>query len=903
MKQGGVWIYLRSSLTNKIRHDLSTFIEGEFESIFVETVVLNNKTILGEIYRIPGTNINTSIERFENIIQKLRNEKHVIIGTDQNIDLLKVENHQPTAQLFNLFLTNSYIPTISKPTRITADSATLIDNIYTNYINRNITVKSGIIIEDISDHFPIFCTLTNNQKKRNISKAKIIEHRPLTHANIELLKNDLELIDWNFLKDMNTEQAYASFTDKLNNILDKVAPTKKITISNKNQIRDPWMSKELMIMAKSVCKLYHKSIGKLQTDETYINYKILRNQYNQLKRVTKQSYYAGVFEQYQNNSKLVWRTINKILNRSTNKKTISETFKVNDETVSNPKIISDEFCKYFAGVGKEYADAIPPSTHHHTFYLSSKREMNTKSIYIAPTDPDEILHIIRNSKPKKSSGHDNITSHFLKLVDAQVAKPISILINKSIENSSVPDSLKLAKVIPIHKSKSKNEFVNYRPISLLPTISKILERIMHKRLYCFLDSCNILNNNQFGFRKHYSTIDAVTKFITDASTYLDNKESVIGIFCDLSRAFDTINHDILLNKLRFYGIRGHALEWFRSYLSNRRQYVSYGEFNSITESVDCGVPQGSVLGPLLFIIYINDLPDNLANSRAIIFADDTTIYGHNHDIMTLYNTMILDLNYISDWFQANKLSLNTSKTHYMLFSNSKINIQNRPQIKIGNELVTYTSSVKFLGFTIDDKLKWDKHIETISKKISKSFYAINRAKQSLNKKHLKILYYSLVYPYLLYGITLWGNTYRIHLQKLIIAQKKIIRLIMGANYNANTEPLFKSLGILKLPDIYKLQIIKFVTSYLSHKLPPTLMNMFTLLNINNPRATRQRVAYRLRMPKTRTIVATRSINNMGPKVWNTVNSNLYLDKNDLHLLSVKCITLKIKQDILGSYND
>jgi hypothetical protein len=270
----------------------------------------------------------------------------------------------------------------------------------------------------------------------------------------------------------------------------------------------------------------------------------------------------------------------------------------------------------------------------------------------------------------------------LKQLDTSVAYPISIITNKSITSATVPEFLKLSKVIPIYKSKSHDEFTNYRPISLLPTLSKILEKVIHKRLYTFLNSANILNDKQFGFRKQHCTTDAVTKLINDIGKYLDIKESVLTIYCDLSRAFDTINHEIVLKKRHYYGIRGHALEWFRSYLAERKHYVNYNGQDSEVESIDIGVPQGSVLGPLLFIIYVNDLPDCLTNSDCKLFADDTTIYGHNPNINHLFNTMTIELQSLMDWFNANKLSLNLTKTYYMLFSNSKIVPKQRPDIKI-----------------------------------------------------------------------------------------------------------------------------------------------------------------------------------------------------------------------------
>ena len=900
ISRGGVAIYIRSNISYTVRDDLSTFIEGEYESLFIEANIHGKKIIMGEIYRTPASNANKSVEYYETTLEKLKKEKRVIIGTDQNFDLLKVDNHSQTASLFNIFLASSFIPCISKPTRITEHSQTLIDNIYTNNIQRGTVIKSGILLENISDHLPIFCAISTNTLRADKTKLKTIERRNITPQAINLIKQRIQQTNWEYLRNIDIEYAYQSFTDTLKKILDDIAPVTKTTVNDKILIRDPWMTKGLITSSNKSNSLYRKSVGKPKTHPTHMNYVAYRNKYNQLKRLAKQLYYAKLFEKYHNNAKMVWKTIKTILNRSTDKTIITKAFKVNGNTITDPKDISDEFCKFFTNIGTIYASNIPPSNNQSDSYLKKKRLPNTKSIYLTPTDHNEILKILQDLKPKKSAGHDNITPELLKQIDTHVAYPISILTNKSITSGIVPEFLKLSKVIPIFKSKSRDDLANYRPISLLPILSKILEKVIHKRLYTFLDSGKILNEKQFGFRKKHSTTDAVTKFINDIGKSLDNKESVLAVYCDLSRAFDTINHEILLRKLQYYGIRGHALKWFLSYLTKRKQYVNYNGQNSEVKSINIGVPQGSVLGPLLFIIYVNDLPDCLTNTGSILFADDTTIYGHNMNIDDLFNVMTFELQSLMDWFNANKLSLNLTKTYYMLFTNSKTVPKQRPDIQIGNNTVTHTSCMKFLGVFIDENLKWDKHIEKTSKRINSAFYAINQAKHSLNRKYLTQLYYSLVYPHLLYGIVLWGNTYNIYLNKLIVLQKKIIRAITGTMFNAHTQPLFKSLNILKLTDIYKLQVAKYVHSYVTNSLPFSLMDIFTPLNYcgNN---TRQSEARKLRLPKTRTIIATRSIANMGPKIWNSIKSELYLNKDPKRIIATKCFTTRYKNSLLRSY--
>jgi hypothetical protein len=550
MSRGGIAMYIRSNISYTVRDDLSTFIEGEYESLFIEANIHGKKTIMGEIYRTPGSNANKSVEYFENTVEKLKNEKQVILGTDQNFDLLKVDNHSQTASLFNTFLASSFIPCISKPTRITEHSQTLIDNIYTNNIQHGTIIKSAILLENISDHLPIVFTISTNTHRKDKTKLKTIERRNITPQTIYLIKQRIQQTNWDYLKNIDIEHAYQSFTETLNKILDDIAPVTKTTVNVKILIRDPWMTKGLITSSNKSNTLYRKSVGKPKTDPTHNNYVVYRNKYNQLKRVAKQLYYAKLFEKYNNNAKMVWKTINSILNRSTDKTMITKAFTVNGNTITDPKNISDEFCKFFTNIGTIYASNIPPSNSQSDIYLKKKRLPNTKSTYLSPMDYNEILKILQDLKPKKSAGHDRLTPELLKQIDTHIAYPISILTNKSITSGVVPEFLKLSKVIPIYKSKSRDEFANYRPISLLPTLSKILEKVIHKRLYTFLDSEKQLNDNQFGFRKKHCTTDAVTKFINDIGKSLDNKESVLAVYCDLSRAFDNINHDILLNKLQ-----------------------------------------------------------------------------------------------------------------------------------------------------------------------------------------------------------------------------------------------------------------------------------------------------------------------------------------------------------------
>lgn len=377
---------------------------------------------------------------------------------------------------------------------------------------------------------------------------------------------------------------------------------------------------------------------------------------------------------------------------------------------------------------------------------------------------------------------------------------------------------------------------------------------------------------QYGFRPIHSTEQAVTKFIADTLDAREKNENTLATFLDLSKAFDTIDHKILLEKLKYYGIRGVAFDWFMDYLNERKQYVLYNNKKSDIFDIICGVPQGSVLGPLLFILYTNDLPQNLAQTKCILYADDTTVYLSDQNQQDLFDRMNKDLAILSDWFKANNLSLNSNKSNHVFFAHNTKSVSCSRELFIDESCIDRVKCTKFLGLHIDEDLQWHEQINYCRKKITNGLYALNMSKHFLSTQNLKMIYYSLIHPFLQYGLMLWGSTYKKYLKKIEVLQKKAIRIVCKTIYNEHSAPLFKRMKIPNLDCLFKLQVGKFMYTVKNKLTPTSLQNVFTANHNVHIYNTRQRndVHYK---PIKKNIVH-KSFLCKGPEFWSGFPSEI-----------------------------
>ena len=441
-----------------------------------------------------------------------------------------------------------------------------------------------------------------------------------------------------------------------------------------------------------------------------------------------------------------------------------------------------------------------------------------KTIFLTPATPREIYDIISAFDIKKSLGPNSIPVYILKISNNFFSDKLTDIINLSFKTGIFPDLCKLAKIIPIFKKDSPLLCENYRPISLLPIFSKIFEKVICERMYDFAEQNKLIYERQFGFRARHSTNHALISTTESIKSQIDQGNYVGGVFIDLQKAFDTVNHDILCEKLAYYGFRRNCQLLIRSFLSNRQQFVSINGFDSSKLDIKCGVPQCSTLGPLLFLLYINDLRFALKDSIASHFADDTCILYASNKLKSIETVLNCDLKLASDWLNANRLSLNIDKSKLLIFKSKqrKFN-KDSISIKLGGVKLTPTVNAKYLGLHLDQNLSWDVQTNQLSKKLSKANAILAKLRHFAHKETLISVYYSIFYSHLQYGCPVWSLTKKENLDTITILQKKCMRIINFAPFNSYTNNIFLDNKLLKFDDLVKVEQLKLIFDFKNKK--------------------------------------------------------------------------------------
>ena len=679
--------------------------------------------------------------------------------------------------------------------------------------------------------------------------------------------NDLSSIDWNYLYNSdNVEFCYDKFINTFLNSYNGCIPLKSVHIKN-NKIKI-FITNKIKNAINKKNKLYKIFLNN-KTDRNWDIYNSIKKQ---LKYTIKKE--KNISQNYLTNLTTCindkWKLLNKLTHNKFCLDKINNFVNKNNDAIDSTNV-GNEFNIHFDSMGKHINNSF-----ENLYIENNLINSNINSIYINETSELEIITIINKIDSKCSKDHDGIDFKLIKLVIYPILKPLLHIFNLILNKSIYPSNMKKSVIIPIHKNNNKNNIENYRPISIIPQFSKIIEKIIIKRINNFIEKNNIISSNQYGFKKKSNTLHTIYALINNITNSIDKHDKIAAVFVDIKKAFDTIDHKILFIKLYKYGIRGQTLNLIKSYLYNKKQSVRYNDKVSPLITVyDVGLPQGSILGPLLFMLYINDISNLFINysidTKLILYADDTSITINNAN-----NSKINEnLKILSNWFINNKLQLNISKRKVMYFySNTSITNTNEI-ITLNNQTIHCVNQYKFLGLYIDNKLNYKKHIIELKIKLAKIFYLFKKNSFLIDTKTLLLLYNALIVPNYMYCLIIWGINYKSNINKLFIQQKKIIRLInktpnrIHNTYKLhNTDLLFKKFLILNIYDLINYISLNFMHNVFNKKLPINITNKFEY-KINNYNI-RNKCNYRI--PKYKTNNKLHTINVYGIKLWNELNN-------------------------------
>ena len=643
--------------------------------------------------------------------------------------------------------------------------------------------------------------------------------------------------------------------------------------------KNPWITTEVRKISEARKQYHSLYIAGIVSHSEYATY---RNKVTALMRKQKESYYKQCFTRNANNPKASWSLIRKICSEHQLNKI--NKIKLNDQTFNNDLEIASVFNNFFVNIANDLASNLPPSSDDPYTYISNLHE---NIIQFEPVTPDECSNIISSLKNSKQN-INSISIATFKKHHQQLLPVLCEIINLSFTSGVFPTCFKHATVVPIFKKGDRCNITNYRPIAILIFLSKIFERCIYTRLMDYAINNSLFTPNQYGFLKGKSTHDALLHLTENIYDCLNGRDGsfCINIFVDFHKCFDTIDHSILIRKLELYGITGTLLNIIKNYLSNRTQSVRIQNSVSPPLPITKGVPQGSVLGPLLFLFFINDVP-NISNIfTPVLYADDTTLSFRCRSIPDATLLCNRELQKFYNWAVANKLSINfdIDKTYFMIHTFRNLDLHDL-HINLGNNILTKRAVCKFLGVMVDEKLKFKEHVDLISTKISKSTGIIYKlAKLKMPFKVLKQLYYNLIYSHLNYNVCCYASTYSTHLNKLFLLQKRVIRIINNASFLAHTDPLFFSNGILKVHDIYKLNVGLYMYD---HDTPSQFIR-------SHEYSTRRGSDL---LPGYARITLTRnSMSVVGPNIWNSIPDDI---KNSPSRNSFK---FNYKKHLLSSYN-
>lgn len=868
---GGIAIYKEYNAPIQLDdiqlNEMSTPVECVYETIAVDIKLKKESITLLATYRSPNTKIADYLEKLTHSLQQLMKSKtNLLIIGDANFDISRPQE-KSIIDLSNLLTEyGCYIYDIPE-TRTTSTTSSSIDGCYTNL--KPLRLKVAAHKNIISDHHTLVCEfLEDIGKKDQLFRT----HRQYTKRNLEHFKKLLQKSNWQQIYTLNNiDDKYNELLKILKLNLDHAIP--KATRQVPNKKKTIFWNDEVTLKRREL----HEALNKYEKSGTKQDknfYQKTKIDYDHLIRAQRSTHTIERITQSENKNKEIWMTINEERRRTQHDNTTINLLQ-NGKSITDPVKITNILNDFFL-------NPIDDVTHSPAVNIINEEQQNTADALPCLTNfkiisTSELTKLFTHIKSNNAAGYDEITGKLLQHCKEEITKPLLHIINTSITENKIPLNLKISKIYPTFKKGDRQDPGNYRPISNLPTISKLLERIIYNQIINHLELNNLLTICQHGFRRKRGTNTAIAQLCEDIATIWEDKKNASGLFLDLQKAFDSLDWNILLQKLRKLNIRGNAIKWIENYLQHRYQYVELDHLSNNTiiktqsslKLTTKGIPQGSILGPLFFLIFINDLPERLFNGhRCILFADDTTIIIPTEKNKNNIQTITEAINNVTTVCNNLKLKLNTKKTTHIHFTpnNNHQNEDDWADLNVETE-----ESTKFLGVIVDKNLTWQQHIDYLRKKLASAHYAIRRIRTITNEETSIIAYHSLFASHLRYGIAAWGSTAAANMEKILILQKNTLRTICRKHYLEHCKPLFVQLKILTVFSQYILE-----TVILAKKSNPTPRSEFHNHNTrhkNNIDLPQHRLK---KYSNTPTYTGSKFINLLPNKITNITNHDTFI---------------------------
>ena len=843
---GGICMLVSDAFTYELFEDF-TVTNQDYEFLLIRI----QNTALAVCYRPPNGSVIAFLEYLESVLTFItENHLDFICGGDVNINMMRSDSIKAKVDI--LLKAYGCYNVINLPTRVTETSSSLIDVFLTNVCSDD--VKAGVFAFDLSDHLPVFMCSKGYIRRKYTPEVRVTQ--PITCHSLAGFRDRVISTCWDTIYSAaDANCAYDEFIRLLKLVYAASFPFVRTKRSRK--IRKPWISAELNARIKKKNNLYSQFIRTKDADKLK-EFKIYRNKLGSDVKKARRAYMHHLFDSAAGCADILWKRLNSVLkqNAGTGK---FEKMVINGSEVSG-KPLADAFNEYLVNA----VEKSPVFNDLKNFYYCGS------SIFLDPVNDEEVIKLIRSLNNSTSKDIDGFQVAPIKHVVDILAPCLTHIFNLCLGQAVFPSKMQIARITVLFKKGDKNDMGNYRPISILPVLSKALEKVILKRLLQFEQKHRLLVDCQFGFRKGLSTEFALLAQKEFILSQLEDSRLVLGLFIDFTKAFDSINHNLLIRKLEHYGIRGQAATLIKSYLANRIQTVGVNGHLSDPLQVSCGVPQGSILGPFLFNLYINDIVTSAPAAKFIIYADDTSVFLSGHLADELIDEANSTLSALNEWSQMNMLKINTTKTKCVLFRPKNKRLSISKTISLQSTPVDIVPNFKSLGVTFNETLSWNKHIDFLTSKLAQVVGLVYRNHYILPRSIMLLIYNSLFSSRLSYCSLVWAPTTKENMQKIHLLQKQFLRIIENVPRYFHTFGFFKKYNVMPITAIYEYRLCKLLKQEFTNK--STFLQSLAQLRTNViTYPTRKNEQWKV--STYRTTYGLQKLQNMLPRTINNLGAN------------------------------